>query len=456
MIGTHGILRRMAASIDTIIFAKWVIPVVPEGRVLDAHAVLLSGDRIAAVVPNSEARSLIESTGVAQVVELPQHALLPGLINCHGHAAMTLLRGYADDYPLMPWLEDYIWPIEGRHMSAQFVSDGVELALAEMLRSGTTCFSDMYFFPNITAQRSAQAGMRCQISFPVFDFATVWGADADDYISKGLSLRDDFKHSELVNVVFGPHATYTVNKAALAKIATLAAELDLPVHIHLHETAEEVDEAVQATGMRPLAYLHELGLLGPRTQCVHMTTLQAAEIELLAATGAHVIHCPDANMKLASGICPVVTLQGAGVNVALGTDGAAGNNNLDMFGEMRSAALLAKVSQGDATALPASTALSMATINGARALGMQDKLGSIESGKLADLIAVDLAAPATQPVHNPLSQLVYAASASQVSHSWIGGRCLMADGELLHLDLPAILQRAGTWVDTIRHGQETT
>jgi 5-methylthioadenosine/S-adenosylhomocysteine deaminase len=438
----------MNQKVDTIIHARWLVPVVPTGQVLENHSLAIRDDRIYGLLPTGEAGQW-EAT---ETLNLSDHAVLPGLVNCHGHAAMTLLRGYADDYPLMPWLQDHIWPAEARHMSEEFVRDGVNLALAEMIRSGTTCFSDMYFFPNITAQASQHAGLRCQISFPVLDFPSAWGSDADDYISKGLQLRDDLKHSDLVSVVFGPHSPYTVAETALAKIATLAAELDLPIHIHLHETAEEVAESLQARGLRPLAYLNELGLIGPRTQCVHMTTLDQDDIELLQATGAHVIHCPAANMKLGAGSCPVNTLLEAGVNVALGTDGAASNNDLSLLGEMRSAALLAKLSQHDATVLPAQTALQMATINGARALGMEEKLGSLEAGKLADVIAIDLSAVETQPVYNPLSQLVYSAAASQVSHSWVGGECIMADRQLLQLDLASTLARSSSWGETIARG----
>jgi 5-methylthioadenosine/S-adenosylhomocysteine deaminase len=440
----------MIESADKLLFADWVIPIVPRGEVLRDYAVAIQADRIAAVLPAGEARGI----KAAETIELPGQVLLPGLINMHGHAAMSLLRGYADDYPLMPWLEDHIWPAESRHVSAEFVRDGATLAIAEMLRSGTTCFSDMYFFPNITAEQCQHTGIRCQITFPVFDFASAWGTDADDYISKGLGLRDDLKHSELVSVVFGPHAPYTVNETALKKIAMLANELDLPVHIHLHETSEEVAEAVQATGQRPLAALNDMGLIGPRTQCVHMTDLDAAEIELLAAAGAHVIHCPQSNMKLASGRCPVTALQAAGVNVALGTDSAASNNNLNLFSEMRSAALQAKSAAGDATAMPAATVLEMATLAGARALGMQDQLGSLEAGKLADLIAVDLNQPETQPLYNPISQLVYASQPSQVTHSWINGDTIMRDRQLCHLDLTDLMQRTQRWATTIEGSRQ--
>jgi 5-methylthioadenosine/S-adenosylhomocysteine deaminase len=430
---------------DTLIHPGWIVPVIPHDTVLQDHSIALTGDRISALLPRREADAIVAD----EILELPGHALLPGLVNSHGHAAMTLLRGYADDQPLMPWLERHIWPLEAAHVSAGFVRDGAELAIAEMIRSGTTTFSDMYFFPDACAETAQRLGMRCQITFPILDFPTVWARSADEYISKGLILRDAVKHSQLVSVGFGPHATYTVSEANLVKVATLAAELDIAVQIHLHETRGEVLLAVEQHGERPLAMLQRLGLLGPRTQCVHMTDLGDRDLDLLAAAGAHVVHCPQSNMKLASGACPVTRLLARDINVALGTDSAASNNDLNLFGEMQSAALLAKLHSEDATALPASEALAMATINGARALGMEDRIGSLEPGKLADLIAVDLTQPETQPLYNPLSQLVYSCNGSQVTHSWIGGSAVMNQRQLTHIELPALAARTRAWQQRI-------
>ena len=432
---------------DLLIHPDWIVPVLPHGVVLPNHSIALTEGRISALLPRAEA----ESIDAREILELPGQALLPGLVNCHGHAAMSLFRGYADDQPLMPWLEQHIWPAEQAHVSEAFVGDGTELAIAEMIRSGTTTFSDMYFFPDVCAATAQRLGMRCQITFPIFDFPTAWGLDGDDYIRKGLALRDDFKHSTLVTVVFGPHAPYTVCESNLIKIATLAAELDAPIQIHLHETAAEVLQAAEEHGERPLDMLHRLGLLGPRTQCVHMTDLRDNEIALLAATGAHVVHCPQSNMKLASGACRVSHLIREGVNVALGTDSAASNNDLNMFGEMQTAALLAKLQSGDAGSLPAADTLAMATINGARALGLEDSIGSLEIGKQADLIAVDLRGPETQPLYHPLSQLVYACNGSQVTHSWIGGEPVMAQRKLTRVDLETLATRVNSWQHRISH-----
>ena len=414
---------------------------VPRGVVLEDYSIALSEGRISALLPSDQARAI----DAGRVLELPGHALMPGLVNAHGHAAMTLLRGYADDQPLMPWLEQHIWPAEAAHVSAEFVRDGVELAIAEMIRSGTTTFSDMYFFPDTCAETAERQGLRCQITFPILDFPTAWARDADEYISKGLALRDAVKHSDLVTVGFGPHAPYTVSEPNLVKVATLAAELDTPIQIHLHETRGEVLQAVEQNGERPLDTLNRLGLLGPRTQCVHMTDLGEQDISLLVLSGAHVVHCPQSNMKLASGACPVAKLLDRGVNVALGTDSAASNNDLNLFGELQAAALLAKLAAEDATALPAADALAMATINGARALGLDDQTGSLEVGKQADIIAVDLNQPETQPHYHPLSLLAYACNGSQVSHCWVAGEILLEQRRLTRIDLPALSARVARW-----------
>lgn len=432
-------------AVDTLIHPGWIVPVVPHGEVLSGHSLAISGDRIVALLPRARTGDI----DAARVLELPDHVLLPGLVNAHGHAAMTLLRGYADDKPLRPWLEQHIWPLEAAHVSADFVRDGAELAITEMIRCGTTTFSDMYFFPDACAEVAQRLGMRCQITFPILDFPTVWARDADEYISKGLALRDATKHRDLVTVGFGPHAPYTVSEPSLVKVATLAAELDAAVQIHLHETRAEVLLAVEQNGERPLETLHRLGLLGPRTQCVHMVDLGDRDIALLGETGAHVVHCPQSNMKLASGACPVRKLLAQGVNVAMGTDSAASNNDLNLFGEMQSAAMLAKLQAMDATALPAADALAMATLGGARALGLEDRIGSLEVGKQADLVAVDLGQPETQPVYHPLSQLVYACNGSQVTHSWIAGAAVMEERRLTRTDPAALRARVREWRDRI-------
>lgn len=426
---------------DCIVHPQFLVPVVPQDTVLHEHSVVVINGRIDAILPRAAARVLAAD----EHIELPHHALLPGLVNAHGHAAMTLLRGFADDYPLMTWLQSHIWPAEQEFVSEGFVTDGVDLACAELLLGGTTTFSDMYFFPDVTASRAEAAGLRAQLMFPVIDVPTAWARNTEEYLAKGLGLLDRFRGSDLVEIGFGPHANYTVSEATLERVATLANELDAPVQIHLHETRSEVLMSVENIGERPIDQLDRIGLLGPRTQCVHMTALGSQDIETVARAGAHVVHCPRSNMKLASGICPVAELQAAGVNVALGTDGAASNNRLNMLAEMQTAALLAKVGSEDPTALGAVAALEMATLAGARALGMADNIGSLEPGKAADMIAVALDAPASQPLNNVISHIVYALSGSEVRYSWVAGRALVRDGELTTLSPADVRERAAAW-----------
>lgn len=429
-------------AVDALIHARWIVPVEPAGRVLEQHSLALRHGRIVGLLPSSEARSRYTA---AENVELSHHLLIPGLVNAHTHAAMTLLRGLADDLPLEPWLKDHIWPAESRWLSPDFVRDGAELAVAEMLRSGTTCFSDMYFFPEAAAQAVRQSGMRASLGLVVFDFPSAWGSGPQEYLAKGLALRDQHKNDPLLSFVFAPHSTYTVSERWLKELRTLADELDLPVQTHLHETAAEVADSQRQHGKRPIARLLELGLFTPALMAVHMTQLSDGEIAACAENGVNVVHCPQSNLKLASGLCPAARLVKAGVNLALGTDGAASNNDLDMLAEMQSAALLAKSVAGDAAVLPAETVLRMATLNGARALGLDKDIGSLLPGKWADIAAVDLSGPETQPVHDPLSALVYSADRRQVSDVWVAGKRLLHDRRLTQMDLDSILERAASW-----------
>ncbi len=431
---------------DIRINARWLIPVEPANTVLHHQAVIIQGDRIAAIVPQHEADSRFRAR---ETIDLTSHVVLPGLINMHGHAAMSLFRGLADDLPLMTWLNDHIWPAEGAHVSESFIADGTQLAMAEMLRTGTTTFSDMYFFPEVAAQLAHDAGMRAQICFPLLDFPTPWGAGPDEYLSKGAAFIEQWQGNGYIMPAIGPHAPYTVSDEPMRRAAALSAETGARLQIHLHETAFEVNEAVEKSGQRPTRRLAELGVLNTLSQCVHMTQIDDSDIELLTQTGAHVIHCPESNLKLASGLCPVQKLTDAGVNVAIGTDGAASNNDLDLFGEMNTAAMVAKVVAGDAAALPAHHAIAMATLHGARALGRDHELGSLAAGKLADLIAVDLSDPFLQPVYDPASHLVYSNHGRQVSHSWINGVPQVQDGRLTRIDVPDLVLRVRSWSERI-------
>ncbi|MGB4247001.1 MAG: TRZ/ATZ family hydrolase [Pseudohongiellaceae bacterium] len=438
-------------EIDLLIHARWIIPGTGEPAALDAHCVAVHAGVIVEILPSDLARQLYRGK---DEIELADHILIPGLVNAHGHAAMSLLRGAADDIPLHTWLQDHIWPLESRWVSEEFVYQGTQLAIAEMLLSGTTCFADMYFFPDAAARAAKEAGIRAQFAAPVLDFPTVWASDADEYIRKATLLHDTWRNDPLISVAFGPHAPYTVSDAPLLKIATLAEEMDVPIHMHVHETAQEVIDAVAATGRRPLQRLADLGLISPRLLCVHATQLTDEEIALLSESGASVVHCPESNLKLASGFCPTGKLAKAGVNIALGTDGAASNNDLDMFSEMRTAALLAKAVAGDASAIPAWQALQIATINGAKALGLDDKIGSLEIGKQADIVAVDMQAINAMPVYQPLSHLAYSTCSSQVSHVWVGGRLLVENRRLTTMNLDNLRAQTSAWQNRIQNAAD--
>ena len=432
----------MTETIDLLIEPHWLIPVEPHGVTLEDHAVAVTAGTIVAVLPSAEARRRFRP---ARHVELPRHVLIPGLVNLHTHAAMTLLRGLADDLPLMDWLKAHIWPAEAQHVSAPFVRDGTLLACAEMLRGGITCFSDMYYFPEAAAEAARALGMRAVLGMVVIEFPTAYASDAGDYLSRGLALRDRLRDEPLLSFTIAPHAPYTVADKTFERIATLSAQLDLPVHVHIHETLAEVEESLARHGVRPLERLRRLGLLGPGLIGVHAVHLDAGEIALLAEHGCSVAHCPTSNMKLASGIAPVAALRAGGVRVGLGSDGAASNNRLDLFQEMRQAALLAKVSNGDAAILDAHALLRMATLDGAAALALDHRIGSITPGKAADLCAVRLDDLETLPCYNPASHLAYAAGREHVSHVWVDGTLRVENGGFPGYDTARLIDAVGLW-----------
>lgn len=438
-------------QVESLINARWVIPVEPGHDVLDHHSIAINDGRIYAIVPTVEAR---EQFVAQRTVDLPRHALIPGLINAHTHAAMSLFRGLADDLPLMDWLNHHIWPAEAKWAHEEFIADGTRLAVAEMLRGGTTCFNDMYFFPDVTAQVAAQSGIRSVIGLILIDFPSAWAEDTDAYLAKAIEVHDQLRNDPLVHTAFAPHAPYSVSDKPLQRLLVMANELDIPVHMHVHETRDEIQQGLDAHGIRPLARLHKLGALGPSLAAVHMTQLNDDEIELTAQSGANVVHCPESNLKLASGFCPVQRLLDAGINVALGTDGAASNNDLDMLGEMKTAALLGKGVADDPSALPAEQVLQMATLNGARALGLAEHTGSLVVGKAADITAIDLGQPTTQPVYHPVSQIVYAAGREQVSDVWVAGQRLVSNSRVNCMDIQSIVYNAGRWGQRIGAGEE--
>ena len=433
-------------SIDLLVLPGYLVPIEPAGSVLLDHALAVHDGRIVSILPADEARLKYKAR---QLLDLPGHAVMPGLVNLHTHSAMSLMRGLADDLPLMDWLQQHIWPAEGQHMNRTFCGDGVRLAMAEMIRGGQTTFSDMYFFPEATAHAAIAAGMRTAVGLIVIDFPTAW-AQPGEYVHKGLDLHDKLRNEPLVKTVFAPHAPYTVSDEPLRQIRQYATELGIGIHMHVHETAGEVEMAVAQSGKRPWQRLKELDLLGPDLIAVHMTQLTDDEIAEAGQYKVHIAHCPESNLKLASGFCPVHRLLEAGANVGLGTDGAASNNDLDLFGELRTASLLAKAVAGDARALPAATALELATINGAKALGWDDTIGSLKPGKAADFIAVDMGAINTQPLYNVLSHLAYAVNSRQVDHVYVAGRALLSEGRLQTLVEDELLAKAREWRDIIR------
>jgi len=432
-------------TVDLRIDARWIIPVEPAGALTD-HALLVDAGRIVALAPSAEAdRDYVASDRVV----LSDHVLIPGLVNAHTHAAMTLLRGIADDVPLKRWLEDEIWPRERRLVAPEFVHDGTLLGAAEMLRGGITCCNDMYFFPDAAARAYEEAGMRAMLGMPILDFPTPYAADADGYLARGLAARDAFKHAAKLTFSLAPHAPYTVSDATWETIVMYARQLDLAIQTHVAETKAEVDDARATTHETPLARLDRLGATGPTFIAIHAVHVDAADIERLATQGCHVVHCPGSNLKLASGVAPLAALLARGVNVALGTDGAASNNRLDVFGEMRLASLLAKVTTGDAAAVPAATALRMATLCGATAIGLEREIGSIEPGKQADLTAVRIGTVETLPMYDPASHLVNAAGREHVTDVWVAGERVVDNGGLTTLDIAVLESRAHAWQQRI-------
>lgn len=432
---------------DTLILPQWCVPIEPVGAVLEGHAVAVTDGRITAVLPVAEALARFQPS---VTVERPGHVLIPGLVNAHTHAAMTLFRGLADDVPLEAWLHEGIWPAERRWVSAEMVRDGTELAIVEMIRGGITCFSDQYFYPEIVAEAAVDLSMRAVVATPVVDFPTGWAKNADEYLQKAADLvHDPYADHPLVTTAFAPHSTFALSDESFAALRVLADQLDVRVQIHLHETAAEVDISLRDTGKRPYERLMDAGLVNRSLLAVHAVHMNDDEVARFAEAGVSIAHCPNSNLKLASGIAPIAKYRSAGLNVALGTDGAASNNTLDMFSEMKTAALLAKVSANDASAITAEDTLHMATLGGAMALGIEHSAGSIEAGKWADITCVDLGTPNSQPVYDVISQLVYTARADQVTDVWVGGRRQLENGRFPHIDTDAVLARCNEWRDRI-------
>ena len=434
------------AATEQLLSATWVLPIAPTHQVIDNGAIYIANGRVKDV---GSLATLLQRYPHVQRQHFDQHVLMPGLVNAHGHAAMTLLRGCGEDMPLMNWLNERIWPLERALVSPEFVVDGVELACAEQIRNGVTAFADNYFYPERIAALVQKIGVRALLACPVLDFPMPGCADPKEAIAKTLKLHDDCQAYPLVNVAFGPHAPYTVSDEWLSQIATYAEELGLLVHMHVHESAHEIEESIKKYGVRPLERLENLGVLGPHFVAVHSVHLNDKDIEILKRHNVGVVHCPESNLKLASGFSPVARLMREGIRVAIGTDGAASNNDLDLLGELRTATMLGKALANDPTAMRAEDMLYMATMGGAKALGLESEIGSLEIDKSADIIAVNLSSLSMQPVFNPIYSLIYSASGHHVSDVWVAGQSLLRNGELLTINEPSLMQRIAHWQNRI-------
>jgi len=432
--------------VDTLITARWVIPIEPAARVLDHHSIAIRQGRIIAIEPEKQALQRFDAD---QIIERRTHVVLPGLINAHTHAAMTLLRGAAESSSLDHWLRKQIWPLEQRWVDAEYVRDGTELAIADMLTSGTTCFADMHLFPEIAAQSASSLRMRACIGLPVIDHPSAWADSVDEYLNKGLQLHDDYRGDPLITTSLAPYAPWAVSDATLQRVRRAADEVDLPMTMHVNESHTECVH----DGERTLARLDRLGLLSPLLSAVHMVHLNEDDLDLASRGGISVIHCPQSNLKLGNGVCPIRALRARGVNIALGTDGAASNNDLSLLDEMRTAALLETgviIWHMDGTIpMNAHDWLHAATLGAAQALGLSEAIGSLLPGKWADLCCIDLSRPHSQPVYDPAVQIVHSISRDQVSDVWVAGRRVLVDGRLTQMDLPDLLQRVQRWQERI-------
>jgi len=439
-------------TVDLLLYPKWIIPIQPANQILEHHAIAIKDGLIHDVLTTDAAAKKYKANNH---LKLEDHVVLPGLVNAHTHSPMTLFRGMADDLELMDWLNNHIWPAERKWMSPEFIQDGTELALLEMIRGGTTCFNENYFFSETIAETTANACMRACIGTTIIDFSSAYADSPEEYIQKAKALHLDWQTNPLITTSIAPQGPYTNNDDSFRKVLELAQEYDLIIHLHLHETDAEIQESLQKYKKRPLKRILDLGLISEKLQCIHMTQINDEDIDILKETKPQIIHCPESNLKLNSGFSPIGLFKSLHLNNAIGTDGAASNNDLDMFSEMRTAAILAKTVANNPRELNAMEALEMATINGAKALHLEDKIGTIAIGKQADIIAVDLNSASTQPVYNPISQLVYAANSRQVSHVWVAGKCLFQNGQHLTLDKSQILAKASTWQKRIRPNVST-
>ena len=433
--------------VDKIIRPKWILPIMPDNQVIENSSLIIKAGKILEICSREDEKERYSSK---EIYHLPGHAVLPSFVNCHTHLAMSYYRGLGDDLPLMEWLNNYIWPAEAATVSESLVFDGTQHALIESIRSGVGCVNDHYFFMPKVVDALRSAGLRGVVSNCLLHFGTPWAPTLSHCFAEAEHLFKYTQNDKLIHSAYGPHSPYGTDDDSMQQVTESAEKRGAKIHIHLHESEHEIVEyKKQNEGLSPIEKFHQKGWLNSRMIAVHMTQITDHEIDLVYQSEASIVHCPESNMKLASGVAPIQKMINKGINVALGTDGAASNNDLDMIGEMRSAAFLAKVSTMNSSNLSAETVLRMATYNGAKALGLENEIGSLEIGKSADIIAIDLNMPETQPVYNPISQIVYAASRDQVSHMWVAGNNIMQNRKILTIDEKTIIDNSQAWADKI-------
>ena len=435
-------MKDIKKNASVIISASWIFTAGPEDQLLSDYAVVIENDKVIDLLPQNKVFDEYEANNNYQLTD---HILIPGLINTHTHAAMSLFKGFADDLSLQDWLNNHIWPAEKEFVNSSFVKDGSILALSEMIKSGVTTFNDMYFFPEATAEAVKELGVRSNIGLVVLDFPTNYATDPEDYLVKGFEFRDKWRNEELITTSIAPHAPYSVSNEAFTLINTYSEELNINIHTHLHETQWEIDQSIDKYGITPVQRLNNLGIIGPSLMAAHCVYLNDQDMDILAKNKVSIAHNPSSNMKLGSGIADVAKMLKQNLTVSLGTDSSASNNRLDIMGEMRLAALLIKGTTKSPELIPAKEAIKMATINGAKTLGLDSTIGSIEKNKKADLVAIDLSAIENQPLYNPISTLVYSSSRTDVSYVWIDGNIKLKDKKLVNIDEERIIQMAKKW-----------
>jgi 5-methylthioadenosine/S-adenosylhomocysteine deaminase len=444
-----GLMASQAAprQVSLIVTNATVVTMDAGRRVLTAAAVAVDGRDIVAV---DTAAAVAKAYRSADTIDAGGDLVMPGLVNTHTHAPMVLYRGLADDLALMDWLQKYIFPAEAKTVTPQFVRAGTRLAALEMIRSGTTTYVDMYYFEEEIARATKAAGLRGVLGQTIIQFPSPDAKTPEEGLARTERFIREFARDDLIVPAVAPHAMYTLDAATLKNARQLADRDRVPVIIHLSETEDEVRTAQEKYKATPVAYLDSLGFFGPRTLGAHGVHLTAADIRILEQRKVGISHNPESNMKLASGTAPVPALRHAGVAVGLGTDGAASNNDLDMFEAMRQAALLQKLATKDPRTLPAADVVGMATIEGARAIGLDQQVGSLEPGKRADLIVVGMHAARQTPMYDPLSHLVYTTRGDDVRTTVVNGRVLMRDRKVMTLDETAVLAEARTLADQVR------